>query len=603
LELTKESDVKVARYAVCALMLMSLAACGGGGSGSGGSGNNGGGGGSGSGATYTVGGSIGGLSASGLVLADNGGDNLIISAGATSFMFATKLQSGSTYDVTVATQPTGATCTVSSGTGPVAANVTSVAVSCKSLYSIGGRISGLSASGLVLADNGGDNLTVSSGATSFTFATRLQSGATYDVTIATQPTGQTCTVSSGTGSAMSDVTSAAVSCAAETFSISGKITNLSAAGLKLQYYSGGETLAVNAGSSTFAFSQPVVYGTSVRMSVVAQPYWQWCTAGATDFSGAITRNITADTLACAAANAHVTTLAGAPPPPGNADGAGSAARFNSPAGVAVDSSGDIYVADSGNNAIRMITPTGVVTTLAPTASFSGPQGVAVDASGTVYVADTDHNEIREISPSGIVSTLAGSTTAGNADGTGAAASFSAPDGIAVDSAGDVFVADTGNSEIRMITPTGVVTTLAGSGTTGNADGTGAAASFYDPEAVAVDSSGNVYVADTFNSEVREVMPGGVVTTLASSFSYPSGVAVDSVGNVYVADSSHNEISKVTPAGAVTVLAGSTSSGSADGTGSAASFKLPFGIAVVQGSGVLYVGDFGNDEIRQITPGS
>jgi sugar lactone lactonase YvrE len=478
-----------------------------------------------------------------------------------------------------------------------------VAVSCKSLYSIGGSISGLSASGLVLADNGGDHLTVSSGATSFTFATKLQSGATYDVTVATQPTGQTCTVSSGTGSAMADVTSAAVSCAAETFSISGKITNLSAAGLKLQYYSGGETLAVNAGSSSFAFSQPVVYGTSVRMSVVAQPYWQWCTPGAADFSGAITQNITADTLACAAANAHVTTMAGAPPPPGNADGTGSAARFNSPAGVAVDSSGNIYVADSGNNAIRMITPTGVVTTLAPTASFSGPQGVAVDATGTVYVADTDHNEIREISPSGVVSILAGSTTAGNADGTAGAASFSAPDGIAVDSAGDVFVADTGNSEIRMITPTGVVTTLAGSGTTGNADGTGAAASFYDPEAVAVDSSGNVYVADTFNSEIREVTPGGVVTTLASSFSYPSGVAVDSVGNVYVADSSHNEISKVTPAGAVTVLAGSTTGGTADGTGSAASFKLPFGIAVVQGSGVLYVGDFGNDEIRQITPGS
>ena len=581
--------------------------------------------------TYTIGGTISGLSASGLVLADNGGDNLSVASGATSFTFATPLQSGATYAVTVATQPTGETCTVASGTGTATANVTSVAVTCKPLYTIGGTISGLAASGLVLTDNGGDNLSVASGATSFTFPTPLQSGATYNVAVAAQPTGQTCTVASGTGTATANVTSVAVSCAAATFSISGSITGLSAAGLKLQYYSGGQILTVNAGSGTFAFTQPVLYGTTVQMSVVAQPYWQWCTPGLNDFSGPITQNITTDSLGCAAANAHVTTLAGSYTVVGHADGTGSAASFNTPSGVAVDASGDIFVADAGNNEIRRVTPQGVVTTLAGSwntighadgtgsaASFYGPEGIAFDpTSGNLFVADTGNNEIREVTPSGVVTTFAGSPTAGHADGNGTSASFNGPTGVAVDSAGDLFVADAGNNEIRMITPTGAVTTLAGSLTAGNTNGTGTAAAFTDPQGIAVDSSETIYVADTGNNEIREVTSSGVVTTLAgsgvaghadgtgsaASFYGPSGLAVDSVGNVYVVDTNNQEIRAVTHAAVVTTLAGSTSFGHADGTGSSASFRNPFGVAVVDSSGVLYIGDSGNDEIRQITPGN
>ncbi len=189
---------------------------------------------------------------------------------------------------------------------------------------------------------------------------------------------------------------------------------------------------------------------------------------------------------------------------GSSDGSGSAARFFSPSGVAVDSSGTVYVADTGNNTIRKITSGGAVTTLAglagssgsadgtgPGARFSRPTGVAVDVSGTVYVADTGNNTIRKITSGGTVTTLAGlAGSFGSNDGTGSAARFSFPGGVAVDSSGTVYVADTNNQTIRIVTSGGSVTTLAGlSGIPGAADGTGSTARFSFPRAIAVDSSG------------------------------------------------------------------------------------------------------------------
>ena len=187
------------------------------------------------------------------------------------------------------------------------------------------------------------------------------------------------------------------------------------------------------------------------------------------------------------------------------------------------------------------------------ARFDAPWGVAVDGAGNVYVADTANRTIRKVTTAGEVTTLAGSPgQSGSADGTGAAARFYEPAGVAVDGVGNVYVADYGNSTIRKVTAAGVVTTMAGSpGQWGSADGTGAAASFGEPEGVAVDGAGNVYVADLDNNTIRKVTAAGVVTTLAGSpgqwgsaggtgtaarFYYPQGVAVDSDGNVYVADS-------------------------------------------------------------------
>ncbi|HTT42639.1 MAG TPA: NHL repeat-containing protein [Steroidobacteraceae bacterium] len=326
----------------------------------------------------------------------------------------------------------------------------------------------------------------------------------------------------------------------------------------------------------------------------------------------------------------VTTLAGTAGVTGSADGTGPAASFNAPWGLATDSAGNVYVADSNNNTIRKVTPAGVVTTLAGTAGVSGsadgigasasflwPVGVATDAADNVYVAVND--TIRKITPAGVVTTLAGTAgVTGSADGVGAAARFWDPIGIATDSAGNLYVADYSTAIIRKVTAGGVVTTLAGTaGVAGSADGIGAAARFYGPTSLATDNAGNLYVADWYDNAIRKVTSSGVVTHLAGGsvlesgstdgsaamarFSGPMGVATDSAGNVYVADEFNNEVRKVTPEGEVTTVAGTASVvGNADGTGAAASFAAPEGVAADR-TGTLYVADTGNRSIRRVTP--
>ena len=326
----------------------------------------------------------------------------------------------------------------------------------------------------------------------------------------------------------------------------------------------------------------------------------------------------------------VTTLAGIAGTPGSADGTGSAARLDNPAGVAIDDAGNVYVADSFNRTIRKITPSGAVTTLAGSpgvvgsadgtgaaASFFSPTGVAVDGAGDVYVTDAGNSNIRKITAGGAVSTLAGTTgVAGSADGVGAAAQFNTPFGIAVDGTGNVYVADQGNHTIRKITPAAEVTTLAGSaGSAGGADGTGAAARFAQPTGVAVDGAGNLYVGDELNGTIRKITAAGSVTTLAGTanaggsadgsgaaarFSFPEGVAVDAAGDVFVADAFNATIRKVTAAGVVTTLAGTASlAGGMDGTGSAARFFAPAGVVADQSCNV-FVTDLG--AVRKITSG-
>lgn len=322
------------------------------------------------------------------------------------------------------------------------------------------------------------------------------------------------------------------------------------------------------------------------------------------------------------------------------DGIGSAARFYAPSSSAMDSTGNLYIADSANYTIRKITPGGVVTTFAGTpgvsasvdgtgtsAQFILPKGVAVDRAGIVYVSD--ENTIRKITPGGAVTTFAGTPRQfGGADGTGAAARFRVPAGLAVDSAGTVFVADYGNNVIRRITPAGVVTTLAGTapdspgyspgsyGSGLSTDGTGPASRFNIPGGVAVDNLGNVFVADSGNNKIRKITSAGVVSTLAGNgngsadgtgiaahFDFPSGIAVDSAGNSYVADSANFTIRKITPAGLVTTLAGTARIlGSANGTGANAQFNFPTALAV-DSAGEILVADSLNHALRKIAPGN
>jgi sugar lactone lactonase YvrE len=308
-------------------------------------------------------------------------------------------------------------------------------------------------------------------------------------------------------------------------------------------------------------------------------------------------------LGCAAQNAYVTTgvttLAG-----GGlttfADGAGTGASFKGPSSVVVDASGNVIVADSNHHRIRKVTPGGVVTTLAGSgspafadgtgtrASFFNSYGMAVDVSGNLVVADNGNARIRKMTPGGVVSTLAGSGSIAFADGTGAGASFAGPCGVALDAVGNAFVGDTNNHRIRKVTPGGVVSTLAGSGSVAFADGTGAGASFYSPMHVAIDISGNVIVADMGNHRIRKVTPGGVVSTLAgsgtgsffdgagidASFNNPRGVAIDLNGNILVADWDNSRIRRILPGGAVSTLAGNGFRAFVDGAGEAASFNRP-----------------------------
>ncbi|RZK55065.1 MAG: hypothetical protein EOO59_10870, partial [Hymenobacter sp.] len=252
------------------------------------------------------------------------------------------------------------------------------------------------------------------------------------------------------------------------------------------------------------------------------------------------------------------------------------------------------------------------------ARFNSPHSVAVGADGTLYVADMDNHTIRKISPAGLVSTLAGAAgQRGSADGPGSQARFKSPAGLVLAPDGTLYVADAGNSTIRKITPAGVVSTVAGAaGRKGTADGTGAAASFTFPHGLALAPGGTLLIADTYAHTIRQFSPAGLVTTLAGQpgrkgaadglgtaarFSYPSGVAVDAQGNVYVADNGNNTVRKLAPGGAVTTLAGQPGHrGAADGRGPAASFRVPGSLAA-GADGTVYVADYFNATIRQLSP--
>jgi streptogramin lyase len=341
---------------------------------------------------------------------------------------------------------------------------------------------------------------------------------------------------------------------------------------------------------------------------------------------------------------------------GSVDGTNASAQFSGPSGVTSDAQGNLYVVDQYNCTIRKISPVSnnwVVSTIAgdpglvnfnrvqdgtnSQALFNFPAGIAVDPSGNLYVADQDNNAIRKIAlvagtTNWVVATIAGKgpNSPGNANGTNSTAQFNGPTGIAVDANSNVFVADQYNNTIRKITPVAgttnwVVTTLAGQGPTayGSADGTNTAARFYWPTGVAVDTNDNLFVADQKNNTIRKMTPSGtnwIVTTIAgqgptaygsadgtntaAQFHYPTGVAVDTNDNVYVADNENFTIRKLTPIGTNWVTStiggsvpkGGPASGDSNGSGASASFYYPFGIAV-DAKGSVFVADQDNNTIR------
>ena len=249
------------------------------------------------------------------------------------------------------------------------------------------------------------------------------------------------------------------------------------------------------------------------------------------------------------------------------------------------------------------------------AMFHGPETVAFGPNGNLYVADSENFRIRKITHDGMVSTIAGSDHSSYVDGMGKHARFVYPTGITVDRNGMIYVADRGSHTIRKITPDGIVTTFAGDGTPGYRDGPGTKARFHDPLSVVVDASQNFYVVDSGNHSIRKITPSGEVTTYAGSqlpgfrdgpashalFHWPTGIALDQNGDLYVSDSNNSRIRKINPQGVVMTLAGTGVPGYTNGPGRSARFNFPTGLGIDR-SGNLYIADSANHLIRRITAG-
>jgi sugar lactone lactonase YvrE len=331
----------------------------------------------------------------------------------------------------------------------------------------------------------------------------------------------------------------------------------------------------------------------------------------------------------------ITTVAGDGTTGSNGDGGpATSAQLYHPEGVAVDSTGSFFIADYSNNRIRKVTSEGIISTVAgngtkgysgddgpaTSAQLNGPMGVAVDSAGNLFIADYGNSRIRKVTSEGIISTVAGNGTKGYSGDAGPAVSakLNGPTGVTVDSAGNVLIADYSNNRIRMVNPAGVISTIAGNGTTGfgGDGGPATSAQFYYPEGIAVNSAGNLFIADSSNNRIRMVNPAGIISTVAGNGSGgyggdgtsatsatlygPTGVAVDSAGNLFIADYSNQRIRMVDPAGVISTVAGNGTKGYGADGGLAVSEMLngPIGIAV-NSAGDLFIADYYNNRIRKV----
>src|SRR5215471_14891253 len=484
------------------------------------------------------------------------------------------------------------------------------------LYAVTVNVSGLSGT-FVLQNNGGDNLTVSANG-SFPFPTRVANGSAYNVTVFSQPAGYTCTPSGNSGTMPPNGISVTVTC------------------------------NINTELNVLAFVAGDLGGSGNVDAVGTAARFNSALGVAVDGSGnAFVADTFNHTIRKIASDGTVTTFAGVAGSSGNVDSASGTPRFNNPRGVAVDGSGNVVVADTGNNAIRKITSAGVVSTLIASTdlvagtSLSGPEGVAIDPSGNIYVGDTvnlrilkiagtvsvfttDTYEPSQLATDGTTLYWSGADVSGEASGVlrkmplagGPASSLSGvfdPVGVAVVGT-DVFFTVLVNHAVWKRDSGGIVSVYAGAtGTAGDwVDSSGTNARFNSPWGLAKDGSGNLYVADSSNNAIRKISTTQVVSTIAGAaaqtgnndgsgagarFFSPNGLGVDASGVLYVADSANHMIRKVTTAGAVATFAGSGTVGHSDAA--PVTFNFPTDVAV-DSFGNAYVADSENHLIRKIT---
>ena len=439
---------------------------------------------------------------------------------------------GSSTPATGTTPPTSPTTptTPTSPTTPVGTS-----------YKVAGLVVGLEASGLVVANNTTDTVTLAKGATSFVFGTQVASGGAYSVTFPSQPGGfQSCSITGATSGTVSADVSLPVICTDAVVSVS-TLAGSDTAG----FADGTGSAARFGGDPALAVSGTRIAG--MTLDAAGNIY-------VADSLNSRIRKITTAGV--------VTTFAGSGAF-GSSNGTAATATFSTPAAMVFDAAGNMFVTDTQAHNVRKIATDGTVTTFAGSgiyssvdgtgiqASFRAPSGIVIDAAGNLYVGDAEAHVIRKITAAGVVTTFAGTTNvAGSADGTGTSASFNDPAGLAIDAAGNLFVADAKNNKIRKITPAGVVTTYAGSGAAGKDDSTTAtAATFNVPVNLSIDSDGFLYVADTNSARIRKISPSGKVTTVAgggtgtdtanagkdAAFVGPTSVVFDKSKTLYVAD--------------------------------------------------------------------
>jgi sugar lactone lactonase YvrE len=389
-------------------------------------------------------------------------------------------------------------------------------------------------------------------------------------------------------------------------------------------------------TATFTISSTAIFGPlDVTVSVPLPPGTVCTGVCGPQVSGPVTFTINQPTLPAiktVAGVGYLTTGSGF----AGDGGLATSAQLNAPFNVAPDSEGNLFIADTSNNRIRKVTAAGVINTVAGTGApaFGGdggpatsaqlwlPGGIAVDAAGNLFIADTFNNRIRKVTAAGVISSIAGTGTAGfgGDGGPATSAQLNEPHGIAVDPAGNLFIADSGNNRIRKVTADGVISTVAGTGDPGfSADGGPATlAKLNVPFNVALDAAGDLFIADAANNRIREVTTDGVITTVAgtgnpgfsgdggpatSAYLYhPDGIAVDAAGNLYIADTSNHRIRNVTASGIISTFAGNGTAGFSGDGGPAplAEFYYPDGIAL-DASGDLFVADRFNNRIREVTP--
>jgi hypothetical protein len=290
-----------------------------------------------------------------------------------------------------------------------------------------------------------------------------------------------------------------------------------------------------------------------------------------------------------------------------------ATGLGSPYHVAFDAAGDLFVASQTSHRIRRITPAGVVTDF-PNAVLTSPTGLAFNSAGDLFVARFSTHLISRITPAGVVTTFAGTGSVGGTDGTGTEASFNQPTGLAFNSAGDMFVTERDGHRIRRITPAGVVTTFAGTGSVGGTDGTGTEASFNQPTGLAFNSAGDLFVAEQSGHRIRRITPAGVVTTFAgtgslggtdgtgtaASFNQPNGLAFNAAGDLFVAERTGHRIRRITPAGVVTTIAGNGTAGAATGPATGPVNQRPVGIAL-DTLGIIHISQYNGGRIDKLSP--